>query len=204
MLTVDATSPDFAGTARLVMNLDLVAEDAFGVGDTIPDRERSQKIGVVPGYSGQRGVFSAAVRGDVTLRTPSAAPAGFNLGGADALDQDFTEGFTLFLDAGQIPSADETAVAEFTVTAKAEGFTTQEIPLTVTVQRVRRADAIAAPVTVYHDASEYFGAVPTPERLFELTGQTPIRLRLRAWVFLRTTAAAAATIPARWPTMTIG
>ena len=171
MLTVDATSPDFAGTARLVMNLDLVAEDAFGVGDTIPDRDRVQDIGVVPGYSGSVAFF-AAVRGDVILRTPSAAPAGFNLGGADALDQDFTEGFTLFLDAGQIPTAGESLAAVFTVTAKAAGFTTQEIPLTVTVKRVRRADAIAAPVTVYHDAAVYFGDVPTPND-YSVDGANP-------------------------------
>ena len=54
---------------------------------------------------------------------------------ADALGGEFTapEGFTLFLDAGQIPNADESLEAVFTVTAKAAGFTESAIELTVTV-----------------------------------------------------------------------
>ena len=178
MLTVDVTSPDFAGTARLVMNLDLVAEDAFGVGDTIPDGERVQNIGVVPGYSGQVAFFRAG-RNGVILQAPSELTDGFSFGAdADAhtaaLGAEFTApaGLPLFLDAGQIPTAGDSLAAVFTVTAKEEGFTSQEIPLTVTVKRVSPAAAIAEPLTVDHDAAEYFGAVPTPND-YSVDGANP-------------------------------
>ena len=132
-LIVSVTAPDFVGTARLELRLVLAAEDIFSSSHTIPSDERIQNIYVVPGYSGEVATY-AAMTANIVLRTPSAAPAGFTL----PVDTDFLspEGFALLLDAGQIPNAGETAVADFTVTANAAGFVEAAIGLTVTVARL--------------------------------------------------------------------
>ena len=150
-----ATSPDFAGEARLEMQLVLVSAGAFSPSDTI--ERRVQNVNVVPNYSGSVAFFAAGKEG-VTLRTPSAAPAGFSLGGADALNQDFRgrdNGFTLFLSAGQAEGAMVTAV--FTVTANQAGFSEEVIGLTVTVAAVTLPAAVTDPatVTVGHEVSPY-------------------------------------------------
>ena len=133
-LAAYATSPDFVGKARLELRLNLVAEGRFTPTDTIKTTDRTQNIVVVPGYSGSVAFFAAGLEG-VTLRTPSLAPAGFHLGGADALDADFKspEGFTLFLESGQVDSGGSTVVAEFAVTATMAEFASLEIELTVSV-----------------------------------------------------------------------
>ena len=147
-----ATSPDFAGEARLEMQLVLVAAGTFSPSDTI--ERRIQSVNVVPNYSGSVAFFAAGKDG-VTLRTPSAAPAGFSLGGADALDQDFTKpnGFTLFLNDGQAEG--QTTVAVFTVTANQADFSEEAIGLTVTVAALTPPAAITDPVTVGHEAARY-------------------------------------------------
>ena len=132
-LTAYATSPDFIGTATLELRLDLAPEGEFTPGHTIPSSQRSQDVVVVPGYSGSVAFFAAQTLG-VTLRTPAAAPTDFSFG-TDGADRDYAspDGFTLFLDDGKINAAGETAAAAFVVTAKAAGFTTQEVTLTVNV-----------------------------------------------------------------------
>ena len=132
-LTARATSPDFIGAATLELRLDLAAEGEFTPARTIPSSQRSQDVVVVPGYSGSVAFFAAQTLG-VTLRTPAAAPTDFSFG-TDGADRDYAspDGFTLFLDDGKINAAGETAAAAFAVTAKAAGFTTQEVTLTVNV-----------------------------------------------------------------------
>ena len=100
VLIVSVASPDYVGRARLVFGLTL--EGVLTDAETIADGDRSRTVAVASGHSGSVAFFAAG-RAGVTLRTPSSAPSGFNLG-ADGLDADFAApaGFTLFLDAGGI------------------------------------------------------------------------------------------------------
>ena len=131
-VVASVSSPDFVGRARLELRLMLGAENAFPTKDTIPTGQRSRSVLIARGHSGSVAFFAARKAG-VTLRTPSSAPAGFNLGGG--LDADFTApaGFTLFLNAEGIADA---ASATLTVTARSAGFTDSPIALTVSVAAV--------------------------------------------------------------------
>ena len=152
VLIVSVASPDYVGRARLVFGLTL--EGVLTDAETIADGDRSRTVAVASGHSGSVAFFAAG-RAGVTLRTPSSAPSGFNLG-ADGLDADFAApaGFTLFLDAGGIAGG-ETATAAFAVTAKAAGFAASEISLTVVVS------ALAAPLASAR--GETFGPSPSFE-----------------------------------------
>ena len=134
-VVASVSSPDFVGRARLELRLMLGAENAFLTTDTIPTDQRGRSVLIARGHSGSVAFFAARKAG-VTLRTPSSAPAGFNLGGG--LDADFTApaGFTLFLNADEIADDADGASATLTVTAKAAGFIDSEIGLTVSVAAV--------------------------------------------------------------------
>ena len=153
VLIVSVESPAYVGRARLVFGLTL--EGVLTDAETIADGDRSRTVAVASGHSGSVAFFAAG-RAGVTLRTPSSAPSGFNLG-ADGLDADFAApaGFTLFLDAGGIAGG-ETATAAFAVTAKADAvFAESEISLTVVVS------ALAAPLA--SASGETFGPSPSFE-----------------------------------------
>ena len=135
-LVAAVTSPDFAGKARLELRLTLTsAARVFSDAETVPEAERGRSVAAVPGYAGSVAFFAAKLAG-VTLRTPSSAPEGFNLG-AGGLDADFKSpaGFTLFLDAGRLADGNN-ARATLTVTAKAANFADSRIELTVSVAAV--------------------------------------------------------------------
>ena len=133
-LVVDAISPDFFGVIRLSFRLVVSDRPILTPAQTIPSGQRSRQIAAAAGYSGSVAFFVASSVG-VTLQTPSTAPAGFNLGGADALNAGFVspEGFTLFLEAGQIPNGGDQAAAEFEVAASLAGHEAETITLNITV-----------------------------------------------------------------------
>ena len=156
-LVVSVTSPDFAGKARLELQLTLEAENALPAKDTIPGDARGRTIFVAPGYSGSVAFF-AANKGGVALRLPPSAPAGFGFGG-NGLNAEFEspDGFTLFLNAGQIAAGAARAV--FAVTARASGFIDTRIWVTVSVAAV--APPSQPTLTALHQDALY-GAVAAP------------------------------------------
>ena len=134
-IAVEATSPDYVGTARLEMVLDLVQQGELESGDTIPLSARTRLQPVAPGYAGSVAFFAAG-RDGVTLETP-ANPEGFNFG-TDGASRDYAGrdgGFTLYVNEGIAVSAGDTATASFNVTAKDAGgnFADDEIAVAVTV-----------------------------------------------------------------------
>ena len=133
-LVVDAISPDFFGVIRLSFRLVVSDRPILTPAQTIPSGQRSRQIAAAAGYSGSVAFFVASSVG-VTLQTPSTAPAGFNLGGADALNAGFVspEGFTLFLETGQIPNGGDQAAAEFEIAASLGGHEAETITLNITV-----------------------------------------------------------------------
>ena len=133
-LVVDAISPDFFGVIRLSFRLVVSDRPILTPAQTIPSGQRSRQIAAAAGYSGSVAFFVASSVG-VTLQTPSTAPAGFNLGGADALNAGFVspEGFTLFLEADQIPNGGDQAAAEFEIAASLGGHEAETITLNITV-----------------------------------------------------------------------
>ena len=104
-LFADATSPDYAGAARLEAVLTVRAPDAPDAANTIPLAERRQNLLAVAGYAGSVAFYAAGGAGAV-LQTPASAPNGFNLG-AGGLKARFAspEGFTLFVEEGQLANA---------------------------------------------------------------------------------------------------
>ena len=133
-LVVDAISPDFFGVIRLSFRLVVSDRPILTPAQTIPSGQRSRQIAAAAGYSGSVAFFVASSVG-VTLQTPSTAPDGFNLGGADALNAGFVspEGFTLFLETGQIPNGGDQAAAEFEIAASLGGHEAETITLNITV-----------------------------------------------------------------------
>ena len=156
VLIVSVASPDYVGRARLVFGLTL--EKIFADAETIADGDRSRTVAVAPGHSGSVAFFAAGKAG-VTLRTPSSAPSGFNLG-SDGLDADFAApaGFTLFLDAGGIAGG-ETATAAFAVTATEAFFAASEISLTVVVSALRTPPTASASGETFGFSASYEGDV---------------------------------------------
>ena len=138
-IAVDATSPDFLGTVRFFLRLIVSERRILTPSQTVPSDQRSREIAAAAGYSGSVAFFAADAAG-VTLQTPAAAPSGFNFG-ADGLNAAFAspDGFTLFLEAGQIPNGGDAAAADFEVAATLGGFEGENITLGVTVM------AVAAP-----------------------------------------------------------
>ena len=136
-IVVEATSPDFFGAIRLALRLVVSDRPILTAAQTIPSGERSREIAAAAGYSGSVAFFAAKVEG-VTLQTPQTAPSGFNFGGADALNANFVspEGFTLFLEADQIPNAGDAAPADFEVAASLAGHEGETITLNITVLAV--------------------------------------------------------------------
>ena len=133
-----ATSPDYVGAARLEVILNVLAQNTLGPADSIPESGRVRTRLAVAGYAGSVAFF-AAERSGVILETPASAPSGFGFG-ADGAGAEFVspEGFTLFVDAGQIADEGDAATAAFTLTAKLAGFEEAEVPVTVTVTAVSR------------------------------------------------------------------
>ena len=133
-----ATSPDYVGAARLEVILNVLAQNTLGPADSIPESGRVRTRLAVAGYAGSVAFF-AAERSGVILETPASAPSGFGFG-ADGAGAEFVspEGFTLFMDAGQIADEGDAATAAFTLTAKLTGFEDADVPVTVTVTAVSR------------------------------------------------------------------
>ena len=133
-----ATSPDYVGAARLEVILNVLAQNTLGPADSIPESGRVRTRLAVAGYAGSVAFF-AAERSGVILKTPASAPSGFGFG-ADGAGAEFVspEGFTLFMDAGEIADEGDAATAAFTLTAKLTGFEDADVPVTVTVTAVSR------------------------------------------------------------------
>ena len=146
-IAVDATSPDFLGSLRLSLRLFVNDRAILTPAETVPGDRRSRQIAAVPGYSGSVAFFAAADAG-VTLQTPDPAPAGFNFG-ADGAGANFVSpaGFTLFLDAGQIPNGGDEAAANFEIVATLAAYEGETVSLHITVLAVGAPEqpALAAP-----------------------------------------------------------
>ena len=153
-LVVDAISPDFFGVIRLSFRLVVSDRPILTPAQTIPSGQRSQQIAAAAGYSGSVAFFVASSVG-VTLQTPSTAPAGFHFGGAEALSANFVSpaGFTLFLEAGQIPNGGDAAVAVFETPATLAAHEGETITLNITVLAIAAPDQpeLIAP----HTAADY-------------------------------------------------
>ena len=139
-LVVDAVSPDYAGTARLEAVLTVRAPDAPDSVNTIPLAERRRALLAVAGYSGSVAFYAAGGAG-ATLQTPTGALDGFSLG-ANGAGADFVspEGFTLFVDEGQLASAGDSAATTVNVTARIHGFDPEDIALEVVVSALAAAE----------------------------------------------------------------
>ena len=146
-IAVDATSPDFLGSLRLSLRLFVNDRAILTPAETVPGDRRSRQIAAVPGYSGSVAFFAAADAG-VTLQTPDPAPAGFNFGAGGA-GANFVSpaGFTLFLDAGQIPNGGDEAAANFEIIATLAAYEGETVSLHITVLAVGAPEqpALAAP-----------------------------------------------------------
>ena len=138
VLVALATSPDYVGAARLEVILNVLEENTLGAADSIPEGGRVRTRLAVAGYAGSVAFF-AAERSGVTLQTPASAPSGFGFG-ADGAGAEFEapEGFTLFVNAGEITDEGDGVVAVFTLTAGLTGFESADVPITVTVTAVSR------------------------------------------------------------------
>ena len=153
-LVVDAISPDFLGVIRLSFRLVVSDRLILTPAQTIPSGQRSRQIAAAAGYSGSVAFFVASSVG-VTLQTPSTAPAGFHFGGAEALSANFVSpaGFTLFLEAGQIPNGGDAAAAVFETPATLAAHEGETITLNITVLAIAAPDQpeLIAP----HTAADY-------------------------------------------------
>ena len=132
VLVALATSPDYVGTARLTVLLNVLEANTLDPADSVPESARVRTRLAVAGYAGSVAFF-AGVRSGVVLQTPGSAPAGFGFG-TDGAGAEFVapEGVTLFLNAGQIADEGDAVVAAFTLTARLTGFEDADVPVTVT------------------------------------------------------------------------
>ena len=138
VLVALATSPDYVGTARLTVLLNVLEANTLDPADSVPESGRVRTQLAVAGYAGSVAFFAGA-RSGVVLQTPASAPVGFGFG-TDGAGAEFVapEGFTLFVDAGQIADEGDGVVAVFTLTAELTGFESADVPITVTVTAVSR------------------------------------------------------------------
>ena len=122
VLVALATSPDYVGTARLTVLLNVLEANTLDPADSVPESGRVRTQLAVAGYAGSVAFFAGA-RSGVVLQTPASAPVGFGFG-TDGAGAEFVspEGFTLFVEAGQIADEGDGVVAVFTLTARLTGF----------------------------------------------------------------------------------
>ena len=133
-----ATSADYIGAARLEVILNVLEQSTLGPADSVPEGARVRTRLAVAGYAGSVAFFAGAREG-VTLETPGSAPVGFGFGeDGDGARFVSPEGFTLFVEAGQIEDEGDAVVGAFTLTARLAGFAEAEVPVTVTVTAVLR------------------------------------------------------------------
>ena len=147
-IVITATSGAFLGAAEFEFALDVGVLGGLPGSYGIPPTARTERRKVAAGYTGSVAFFAASTVG-VILRTPNAAPAGFDFEtGADFVSP---AGFAVSLTSAL--SAGGAIGGVFEVAGEHAGFADVTIPLAVTIEALAAAPAAetggerAAPVS---------------------------------------------------------